>query len=100
MRVQVALLDAHFEGPVRTTSFCEAVARSRRSIPDRRRARTLGGRFRGNVGCRRIERSGRPARVCGGAANGVKSGSFGGHGRSFVGCHLTIGSSDRGSRLR
>jgi hypothetical protein len=36
----------------------------------------------------------------GGAVEGVKNGSFGGHGRSFVGCHLTIGSSDHGAPLR
>jgi hypothetical protein len=65
-----------------------------------RRARNFDRRFRGNAGCRRIERSGaRMAWVCG-AAEVVKNCSFGGHGRGFVGCHLTIGSSDHGAHLR
>jgi len=59
-------------------------------------ARSLDRRFRGNAGCRRIERSGARMVWVYGAAEVVKNCSFGGHGRSSVGWHLTIGSSDHG----
>jgi len=100
MRVEVVPLDAHFVGRVRTTLFGEAVARSRRSILS---TLDLAVSIRVSAGTQVAVESNEAVREwfwVAGAAEVVKNGSFGGHGRGFVGCHLIIGSSDRGVHLR
>jgi hypothetical protein len=100
VRVATAPLHAHFVGRIRTTPFKAGLRRVRRSIPIRRLIVWSVSALPRGKGCLRIERGGTPVHGYRGAASGVKRVSFGGHGRSFVGWHLTTAWSDRGWRLR
>jgi hypothetical protein len=89
-----APIDDNFVHGLSTTSFRLAVElrwRRGNAIP---RVRSLDERYRDNSGCRRIVS--RSAQVCGVVGLRTMAGirSFGEHGCSFGGWHLTIGWSD------